>query len=91
MKVMINIKADKEVKENAQQSAKELGLPLSSVMNAFLKEFIRSRSISFSTIPRMTPALERLVGKVERDLKEGKNMVGPFTNSKDANKYLDSL
>lgn len=57
MKTIINIKADKEVKENAQKIAHDLGLPLSGVINAFLKEFIRSRSISFSVVPKMTPAL----------------------------------
>lgn len=90
MKTMINIKADKEVKENAQKIAKELGLPLSGVINAFLKEFIRSRSISFSAIPKMTPYLESILGKVEKDIKEGKNMAGPFTTAEEMDKYLDS-
>jgi len=91
MKTMINIKADKEVKENAQKIARELGLPLSSVMNAFLKEFIRSRSISFSSIPRMTPALEEILGKVEYDIKKGKNMSPVFSSTEKANEYLDVL
>ena len=91
MKTMINIKADKDVKENAQKIAKELGLPLSGVINAFLKEFIRSRSISFSAIPKMTPHLESILGKVEKDIKEGKNMTGPFETAEEANAYLDTL
>jgi len=57
MKSVINIKADKEVKENAQKVAQELGLPLSVVVNAFLKDFILNRSIAFSSTPRMTPTL----------------------------------
>lgn len=88
---MINIKADKEVKENAQKIAKDLGLPLSSVINAFLKEFVRSRSISFSAIPKMTPYLENILGKVEKDIKGGKNTVGPFATAEKANVYLDTL
>lgn len=87
---MINIKADKEVKENAQKIAKDLGLPLSSIMNAFLKEFIRNRSIAFSSIPRMTPALESIVGRIEEDIKKNKNMSRAFS-AKDANDYLDAL
>jgi addiction module RelB/DinJ family antitoxin len=51
MKATINIKADKEVKENAQELAEDLGVPLSVVINAFLKEFIRNRSFSFSSVP----------------------------------------
>ena len=57
MKTMINIKADREVKENAQALAKDLGLPLSGIINALLKEFVRNRSVSFSAVPTMTRAL----------------------------------
>ncbi|PJE73301.1 MAG: hypothetical protein COV00_00595 [Candidatus Tagabacteria bacterium CG10_big_fil_rev_8_21_14_0_10_40_13] len=91
MKTLINIKTDKSVKENAQKVAKDLGLPLSSVVNAFLKEFVRSRSITFSAMPKMTPYLERILGKTEKDIKEGKNMTGPFNSAREANRYLDSL
>jgi len=91
MKTLINIKTDKSVKENAQKVAKDLGLPLSSVVNAFLKEFVRSRSITFSAVPKMTPYLEGILGKVEKDIKEGKNTTGPFKSAKEANRYLDSL
>jgi len=91
MKTMINIKADKDVKEHAQKIASELGLPLSGVINAFLKDFIRTRSISFSSIPRMTSTLEILSGKVEEDIKDKKNMSSIFSSAKDANSYLDSL
>ncbi len=88
---MINIKADKDVKENAQKTAKELGVPLSTVINAFLKEFVRNKSVSFSAIPRMTPYLEKVLGKVEEDIKKGENMSPAFSSAKDANAYLDTL
>lgn len=88
---MINIKADREVKENAKKVAADLGLPLSSIMNAFLKEFIRNRSVSFSATPRMTPYLESILGRVEQDIKGKKNIVGPFTTAEEMDRYLDSL
>lgn len=91
MKSVINIKADKDVKENAQKIAHELGLPLSVVVNAFLKDFIRNRSIAFSAVPRMTSTLESLLGKVEKDILENKNMSKTFSSANEANKYLDSL
>ena len=91
MKTMINIKADKEVKESAQELARELGMPLSTVINAFLKDFIRSRSIAFSSIPKMTPYLEEVLGSVENDIKDNKNMSPGFNNADDAMAYLDKL
>jgi addiction module RelB/DinJ family antitoxin len=91
MKTMINIKADKEVKESAQEIARELGLPLSGVINAFLKEFIRTRSISFSAVPTMTPALERIIAEVEVGIKTGKIMSPALSDPKEIGDYLDSL
>jgi len=88
---MINIKADKEVKENAQNVARDLGLPLSTVINAFLKEFVRSRSVSFSSIPKMTPYLENILGNIESDIKKKKNISGVFSTAKKANAHLNTL
>ncbi len=67
MKAIINIKTDKEVKENAQKVAADLGLTLSAVVNASLKQFIRSKEVYFSAIPKMTPELEKLIGRVKTD------------------------
>ena len=61
MKTVIHVKADKEVKENAQELAQKLGLSLSDVINASLRNFIRTREVVFSDIPRMTPEVERLI------------------------------
>ena len=88
---MINIKADKEVKENAQKIAKEIGLPLSTVMNAYLKEFIRERAVRFSVEPQLRPEIGKLLKQASKDYKNGKNFVGPFSTAKEMDEYLDSL
>ncbi len=91
MKVIINIKTEKEVKENAQRLAKELGLSLSDVLNASLRNFIRTREVYFSHTPRMTEELENLIEKTEKDIALNKNMSPRFNDAKEAIKYLDSL
>ncbi|MEK7075483.1 MAG: type II toxin-antitoxin system RelB/DinJ family antitoxin [Patescibacteria group bacterium] len=90
MKTIINIKTDKEVKENAQKVAADLGLTLSAVVNASLKQFIRSKEVYFSAIPRMTPELEELIGRVQKDYALGKNISPVFSNAKEALDYLNS-
>jgi addiction module RelB/DinJ family antitoxin len=90
MKTLINIKADKEVKDGAQALAQELGLPLSVVVNAYLKDFIRNRGINISAVPRMSRQLETIIGGVEKDLATGKNISRAFSSAKDAGRYLDS-
>ena len=91
MQTVIHIKSDKEVKENTQKLARKLGLNLTDVINASLRNFIRTREVVFSDTPQMTPELEKLLDKVEEDIKHNRNLVGPFKNAKEANDYLDSL
>ena len=90
MQTVIHIRADKEVKENAVEAAKELGLSLSDIINASLRNFIRTREITFSDAPQMTPELEKLLDKVEEDIKHNRNIVGPFDNAEEMDKYLNS-
>jgi len=78
-KTVINIKADKAVKKQAQHIAGRLGVPLSSIINSFLKQFIRTEEVTFSTASKMTPELEAIISEIERDRKVGKNISGPFT------------
>lgn len=90
MQTVIHIRADKEVKKNAAEAAKALGLSLSNVINAALRNFIRTREVIFSDIPQMTPELEKLLGKVEEDIKNNRNIVGPFYSPREMDEYLDS-
>lgn len=89
-KTVINIKADKEVKTKAQKIAKELGVPLSTVINAYLKEFIRNREVRLSLEPRLRPEIEKILKKASEDFKKGRNIVGPFKTAGEAMRYLNS-
>ena len=68
MKTVINIKTDKEIKEKAQKLAHELGVPLSTLVNAYLRQFIRTREFSFSLAYSMSPELEKIIDEVEKDI-----------------------
>lgn len=91
MTTVIHIKANKEVKENAQKAAKDLGLSLSDVINAALRNFIRTREVIFSDAPKITPALEKKLKEMEEDIKAERNLSPEFKNTHDMDKYLDSL
>lgn len=88
---MINIKMDRKVKEQARKLAEELGFSLSSLVTASLKQFIRTREVQFSALPRMTPYLEGVIKEVEKDIKAKKNLSPVFTNTGDMDAYLNSL
>ena len=90
-KAIINIKTDKEVKANVQKLAEELGISLSDVINASLRNFIRTREVRISSVPQMTPELEKLLGPIEKDIKKGKNLSPVFYSPEEMGGYLRSL
>ena len=91
MNTVIHVKSKKEIKENAQELARSMGLSLSDVINASLRNFIRTRELIFSDTLRMTPELEKLLDKVEKDIKNKKNLSKSFSNPSEMDSYLDTL
>jgi len=87
MKTQVNLKIDSSVKKQAQKRAKDLGLSLSSIVNATLKQFARTGELELSSAPRITPYLEDLVLEARKDYAEGKTS-GPFNNAGDLIKHL---
>jgi addiction module RelB/DinJ family antitoxin len=70
---ILNIKTDKKLKADAQKVAAELGVPLTTVMNSFLKQFVREKEITLSANQyRPTPYLERILEEAEKEYAEGK-------------------
>lgn len=89
-KTILNIKTEKKVKEAAQRTAEKIGVPLSTVMNAFLKQFIVDQSVTFS-VPTHKPS-EYLIGLVEEARKEYLvgDFFGPFGSAEEMIKSLKS-
>lgn len=86
MKTQVNLKIDSHIKKNAQKRAKELGLSLSSVVNATLSQFARTGELELSVAPKITPFLENLVREARADYKAGRLKV--YENADD---FLASL
>ena len=78
MKTTLHIKVDKDVKTKSAKIAAKLGLPLSAIVNASLRNFIKTETFSVSTGEQMTPYMESWLEEVEKDIKAGKNISGPF-------------
>lgn len=90
MKTVLNVKTDKDVKEKAQALAKHLGIPLSLVVNASLKEFVETGEFTVRREPQLKPAVVKRLEKSIKETKEGKNLSPTFTNAKDFLKSLRS-
>ena len=67
MKTTLTIKTNKELRDKAKKVANELGVPLGTVINAMLKQFVREKEIllSVKTTNEMTQRTinEALTGK----------------------------
>ncbi len=88
-KTILNIKTDKELKKSAQETAKELGIPLTTAINSFLKQFVRDKEIIISASFKPSKYLLEIIDETEKDKKEGK-ISGPFNNTDDLMKHLNS-
>ena len=89
-KTTINIKADREVKKGAQKVAKKLGMPLSVVINAYLKQLIHTKEVHFSAREIPKPHVRKRWDRIREDIAEGKNLSPSFDNAEDAIRYLRS-
>jgi addiction module RelB/DinJ family antitoxin len=88
MKTVLNVKTDKDVKEKAQQIAKEMGIPLSVVVNSYLRSFIKNRAFSISLEPELKDEVWAELKKADVDYKKGKNISPAFTDVKEMAKWL---
>lgn len=86
---MIHVKADAKTKNEAQKILEEMGFTLSSVVNGFLKNLVRTREVHFKVEHRLKPSVERGLIKSIKDYKAGK--LGKPMNFDEALEHLRGL
>lgn len=81
-KTILNVKTEKSLKRAAQETAEELGMPLSTAINAFLKQFVREKEITLSANKlKPTPYLQKILKDADEEYIRGEAL-GPFANQK---------
>ena len=86
-KTVLNVKTDVEVKKAAQKLAKEIGVPLSTIVNAQLKQFIADRRVEFSAPLVPSKYLRGVLDKAEKAT--AKDYSPAFTDMDEAAKWLE--
>lgn len=73
---VVNFKADPKIKKSAQAVVERLGFSLSSVLNAYLRNLVRTRTVEFSDDVRLepTPWTKRMLKQTEKDIREDKGL-----------------
>ncbi|MDE1975218.1 MAG: type II toxin-antitoxin system RelB/DinJ family antitoxin [Patescibacteria group bacterium] len=83
MKTIINVKTEKDLKEQAVSTARDMGIPLSTAINVFLRQFVADRRIVLDAPLKPSKRLEKMLRQAERDLKTGRNLSPIFHSVKE--------
>lgn len=89
-KVLLTVKTDKKLKEEAQQVAKDMGVPLGTIINAQLRALTRERRFTFAAPLEPNEKTKRALASISQDTNH-KNWHGPFTTTDDVQLFLDTL
>lgn len=85
---IISLKTKKQVKALAQMRAQQIGIPLGTLVNAFLRNFGQTGEIHFTVAEPITPKMAKIIEEMRADVAKG-DVYGPFTID-EAEVFLDS-
>lgn len=85
---VLNVKIDKTLKKQAQEVAKALGLPVSTLVASSLRDIVQRRSITISDEPRLRPEVEKELLRLSKNAQERKDLSPAFDNAADSIAWL---
>lgn len=86
---VINVKLNPDLKIQAQNIAEELGLSLSSLVNACLKQVVRARTVTLSAAEEPTEYMVKMLEESKLG-KQERNIIS-FKNNDEVLNYIDTL
>lgn len=86
---ILSIKTKKNVKALAQLRARQLGMPLGTIVNAFLRNLGDTGEIHFTVAESANPGLAKAVAEMRAEIARG-DTDGPFTLD-EAEAFLDAI
>jgi len=90
MNTTLHVNIDKKTKAEAAKLADELGLDLSVIVRASLKNFLQTKTFHVEKTYHMTPYLEHLIEEINNE-KDSSNWSGPFSSTKELKKHLNKV
>jgi len=87
---ILNIKTDPNTKQQLKAFAAQLGLPISALMNAQIKQMLRSGKVEFSTTLVPTAYLKAVIKEAEADYAVGRNLTR-VSSKEELEDYLKNL
>ena len=87
--ITMNIRVDEETRQELKEFANTVGIPASSLVNASIRQMLRTREVTFNTGLEPTPYLKRIMKEVEADYTVGKNISPVFDSVDDMFDHLE--
>lgn len=84
---VINIRTDINLKMAAQEVADNLGFSLSSLVNAYLKSLVKTKTVYYSDVEEPNEYLKAAIREAEEDLRLGRTSLG-FSDAKSGIAWL---
>ncbi len=85
---IINIRTEPHIKEQAQETAENLGISLSSLINGFLRQLVKTKSVHFTVTEKPSQYLLDSIKQAKKERLRGK--ASPiFDTAEDAIKWLN--
>lgn len=86
----INIKIDHKTKKAAQKLAEDLGFSLSSLLKAYLRHFLKTKTVHFSAVDEEpSDYLLEALRKSDEDVKAGR--VRTFKDFEEEKQFLEAM
>lgn len=87
---VINIRTEVSLKNQLQKLAEEMGLSISSLINSFIKQLVRTKRYEISAVmEEPSPYLIRCIKEAEEDYKKGNYY--SFAEPQKALEFLDKM
>src|SRR5579875_1884572 len=86
---ILSLKTKKQVKELAQIRAKQLGIPLGTLVNAFLRNLGQTGEVHFTVAEPITPKMAKIIEEMRAEVAKG-DTYGPY-NIEEAEAFLDDI
>lgn len=86
---MLAVKTDAKLKKRAQKVAKELGLPLGTIINRYLQVFTEEQRVVFERPEIPNAKTAKILRQAEKDIKAGKNLSPMFTTGEEMDAWLE--
>ena len=86
---IVNVRVETVLKKQAQKVASELGISLSAIIHGFLKQLVKTKTVTFRASEEPTEYLLQALKESRENIKAGR--VISFEKPENALSYLDKM